>query len=81
MEAIRRYDGLDFRLKAAKTRLLLLIMLMQLGRIGDVKPLLPPLRQALADGVLTDAQERADTEQALRMAEALLQAPPKVDTP
>jgi tetratricopeptide (TPR) repeat protein len=80
-EAIRRYEELGFKLKAARTRLLLLTMLVQLGRAQEIAPLLPSLRQALDAGVFTDTQERTDAEQALRLAESLRGAHPQGDTP
>jgi hypothetical protein len=70
-EAIRRYDALKFDYRAAKTRLILLTTLLQLGRIQEIDLLLPPLRRAVEEGLFTDARERADAEQALRLAESL----------
>jgi tetratricopeptide (TPR) repeat protein len=69
-EAIRRYEALDLNQRAAKTRLILLTTLLQLGRIQEIDSLLPPLRRALEEGLFTDARERADAEQALRLAES-----------
>jgi tetratricopeptide (TPR) repeat protein len=80
-EAIRRYDALRFLRKAAKTRLLLLTMLLQLGRVQEIDSLLPPLRKSLDDGLFTDMQERADAELALRLADSLRGPQPQGDTP
>jgi tetratricopeptide (TPR) repeat protein len=80
-EAIRRYDALGFHRKAAKTRLLLLTMMLQLGRVQDIDSLLPPLHKAVADGFFTDVQERADAELALRLADSLRGPQPQGDTP
>jgi tetratricopeptide (TPR) repeat protein len=70
-EAIRRYDALGFLRKAAKTRLLLLTMLLQLSHVQEIDSLLPPLRKALANGLFTDVQEHANAELALRLADSL----------
>jgi tetratricopeptide (TPR) repeat protein len=80
-EAIRRYDALGFLRKAAKTRLLLLTMLLQLGHVRELDSLLPPLHKALEDGLFTDVQERADVELALRLADSLRGPGPQEDTP
>lgn len=70
-EAIRRYDELGLGLKAARTRTLLLTMLLQLGRSAELEPIEAPLREALRQGIFTDTGERAEVEEALRLAELL----------
>lgn len=70
-EAIRRYDDLALKLKAAKTRLLLLTMLIQLGRARDVEQLVSPLRAAVEEGLFTNPQERTNAERALKLVESL----------
>jgi tetratricopeptide (TPR) repeat protein len=80
-EAIRRYEKLSFKEKAARTRLLLLTMLLQLGRVQDIAPLLPALRGAIQAGLFPDAQTRTDAEQALRLAETMRGPQPKGETP
>ncbi|WNG27658.1 toll/interleukin-1 receptor domain-containing protein [Cystobacter fuscus] len=80
-EAIRRFDALGLLRKAAKTRLLLLTMLLQLGRFREIDSLRPPLLKALNDGLFTDMQERADVELALRLAGSPRAPWPHGDTP
>jgi tetratricopeptide (TPR) repeat protein len=70
-EAIRRYDEFGLELKAARTRTLLLTMLLQLGRAAELDPIEAPLRKALRQGIFVDTGERFEVEEALRLAQLL----------
>ncbi len=73
-EAIRRYDELGFALRAARTRALLLAMLLQVGRTDGIEADVTALRRAVDEGTITDAVERAEMLQVLRLADDLLRA-------
>ncbi|WP_235216657.1 tetratricopeptide repeat protein [Archangium violaceum] len=67
-EAVRRYDVLGDRLRAARTRALLVALLLQLGRHDEAAAHVRWMREHLADPVLTQ-DARHDMQEILRLVE------------
>jgi tetratricopeptide (TPR) repeat protein len=69
-EAIRRWEELGLSSRAARARLLLLVMMLQLGRTEGMEAHAAALEAALKEGVFTDPAVRTEVEQTLRLADA-----------
>lgn len=72
-EAIRRFEELGLDARAARTRMLLLVMMLQLGRTEGIEAHAAALESALQQGTLTEPAERAEVEQILRLLHAARQ--------
>lgn len=69
-EAIRRFQELELPSRASRTRMLLLVMLLQLGRTEALSEHAAALQTALDEGRFADPTERTEVEQVLRLVDA-----------
>jgi tetratricopeptide (TPR) repeat protein len=69
-EAIRRLDELGLSVRAARVRMLLLVMMLQLGRTEGLAEHAAALEAVLKEGRFTEPAERSEVEQILRLADA-----------
>lgn len=72
-EAIRRLDELGLSARAARVRMLLVVMMLQLGRSEGLETHAAALRTALQEGRFTEPAERTEVEQVLRLVDAARQ--------
>jgi tetratricopeptide (TPR) repeat protein len=73
-EAIRRFEELKLIARAARARMLLLVMLLQLGRTEGLEAHASALAAALRVGIFTEPAERAEVEQLLRLTDTARRA-------
>jgi tetratricopeptide (TPR) repeat protein len=76
-EAIRKMDEFGLSVRAARVRMLLLTMMLQLGRAEGLAEHAAALKAVLEEGRFTEPAERSEVEQILRLVDAARSGVPR----